>query len=130
MRHYERIPVIVVAETRGICRRVRKDDDAVRWKGSGVSVHVIDVVGYDEINGASRRHQLRRELRVSALGVDRRATRLLFARWSEVHPKMLRAHCAPVLIRRKLRTRGSSHAETQRGCERQRSHGFRASDAK
>ena len=124
VRHYERIPVIVIAQARGICRRVRKDDDAVRWKRRGVSVHVIDIVGYDEINGSARRHQLRRKLRVRPLGVDRGATRLLFDRCSEVHAKMLRADCAPVLIRRKLRTRRSSRAQTQRGCERQRSHGF------
>ena len=109
--HHERVPIIVIAQTRRICGWMREDDDSIRRKRRGVSIHIIDVVGYDQIDGATWRYQLCRELGVGALGVDRRAARLLFYRRSEVHAKMLCANRAPLLIWRKLPTRCPSRAE-------------------
>src|SRR5437764_9608674 len=51
----ERVPVRVVAESRGVGRRVRVNDDAIRRKRSRVTVDVIDVVGDDEIDRYARR---------------------------------------------------------------------------
>ena len=76
----ERIPVVVVAESGRIGRRMREDDDSVGWKRRRVSVHVVDVVGDDEIDRAARWHELGRQLGVCALGVDSRAPGFGFER--------------------------------------------------
>ena len=68
--YYESSPVSVVAKLRRIDWRMSKNDDSIRWKRCGISIHIVDVVGNDEIDFSSRRLELRTQLGESSLGGD------------------------------------------------------------
>src|SRR2546423_6575030 len=111
----ERVPVGIVAQTRSVCRRMGEKHYAVRRKRSRVSVDVVDIVRHNQIDRATRRNQLRRELRIGSLGIHRGSTGLVFERWREVNPEMTRMKRAPVLVGRKLRAHCPRRAKEKRG---------------
>ena len=103
VRDDERKPVLVEAQRVALDGRRREHDDAIVRQRRGVSVRVVGIVGDDEIDCASWRLQLLRQLYIRTLGRSSRDASLELEANRDVNVKVLGVERAVALVRRGLR---------------------------
>src|SRR6185503_10968395 len=103
--YYESSPVGIVAKLRRIDRRMREHDDSVCWKGRRVSVHVVDVVGNDEIHFAFRRLELSAQLGKRSLGCNGSPLSFILETARIMHVEVPGLDRVPLVARHELRAR-------------------------
>ena len=113
-------PVVEVAQREVVGRGPRVEHDAVRRRVAGVAVRDVDVVGQDDVDGASRtRAEPRRQGLVRLLGHDAGPCRQVPEVLGERDAEVLGLEGPPRLVRRHLgrrRARRDEQTGNQRPC--------------